>query len=344
MRTMRTTTIISLTLLTAACAGATPTGATTPEATTPEHEAEPAVDTAGGAVTADMGYPNIGDVAPDFELTDADGRRVKLSELRGDVVVLHFGASWCPFCGAELPHLKALDEAYGERVRVLVIDVGESGAAYDGYRNRVPMDVPFLQDLDQSVAASFAPERAQPSFQNRAEVVVASNLVIDRQGKIRFFTLLDSAAFDAELHGVRRTVDALLGEPTPEPEDGAVVRLRVDQVRWDDERRGELGLELTITEGYHIMSDHPGLPELIPTEIRADGTGVRVAGARYPESIPFQVGAETIRTFEGRVRVALPFEVTGGSAHAIVGLRYQACTASACLFPRETSVPVRLRG
>ncbi len=50
-----------------------------------------------------------------YQLTDLDGRPIRLEELRGRVVWLNFWASWCPPCQQETPILRALDEAYRDR-------------------------------------------------------------------------------------------------------------------------------------------------------------------------------------------------------------------------------------
>ena len=67
--------------LSSAAAGSSPFDSTPPE---------PSI-----AITGDMGSPHVGDEAPDFELVDQTGAKVKLSSLRGKVVMLAFVTSWC---------------------------------------------------------------------------------------------------------------------------------------------------------------------------------------------------------------------------------------------------------
>ena len=58
--------------------------------------------------------PVVGDIAPDFELPTLDGEQVRLSALRGKVVLLNFWATWCGPCRKEIPHLQRLHEMYPE--------------------------------------------------------------------------------------------------------------------------------------------------------------------------------------------------------------------------------------
>ena len=55
----------------------------------------------------DAGYIiKVGDEAPDFEMVLTDGTKVRLSDLRGKVVMLQFTASWCGVCRKEMPFIE----------------------------------------------------------------------------------------------------------------------------------------------------------------------------------------------------------------------------------------------
>ena len=54
-------------------------------------------------------------MAPDFTLNDSSGKPVRLSELRGDVVLLNFWATWCAPCSVEIPMFTGFQRAYRDR-------------------------------------------------------------------------------------------------------------------------------------------------------------------------------------------------------------------------------------
>jgi thiol-disulfide isomerase/thioredoxin len=63
--------------------------------------------------------------APAGAWTQPDGRRVRLEDLRGQVVVLDFWATYCPPCREEIPHLVRLQRQYGPKgLKVIGLNVG----------------------------------------------------------------------------------------------------------------------------------------------------------------------------------------------------------------------------
>ena len=85
-----------------------------------------------------------GELAPDFEFSTFDGRRLKLSDYRGRAVILNFWASWCGPCRAEMPDMEAVLHRFeDEGLAILGVNNGES--------LRTPTR--FLADLDIEFSA-----------------------------------------------------------------------------------------------------------------------------------------------------------------------------------------------
>jgi peroxiredoxin len=151
----------------------------------------------------------LGQAAPGFDLECTAGNRMKLSELRGEYVVVHFATTWCPYCRAEAAALQRLHETYGgQGVRVVVIDVMEDREKVAAWAEDLGWTIPVLLDTDGAVTASYAPD-VLPEMP-RHEVPIASNLLIDRDGRIQFYSLLDSRNFDARLTGLEARLKELM--------------------------------------------------------------------------------------------------------------------------------------
>jgi peroxiredoxin len=67
----------------------------------------------------------VGTAAPDFELTALSGESVRLSQYRGQPVLLTFAATWCPDCRTETPLLQKLHTSHPE-LNMVLVDSNES--------------------------------------------------------------------------------------------------------------------------------------------------------------------------------------------------------------------------
>src|SRR5699024_9680896 len=68
-----------------------------------------------------------GELAPDYELTTLDGEQVKLSDYKGERVMLNFWATWCPPCRAEMPDMEKFQQ--NKDVQVLAVNLTETEAS-----------------------------------------------------------------------------------------------------------------------------------------------------------------------------------------------------------------------
>jgi len=279
-----------------------------------------------------MGSPQPGEAAPDLTLPDLDGKEVSLASMRGSWVVLHFTATWCPFCDSEVAHLGALAEAVAPRgVKTVIVDVEESPRVWRDYAAaHVAPSIIALHDESGRTAARFAPARAQPSFEDRAAAALDATLVVDPAGVIRLFLLPDSAHFDPTFRAVRGEIERLAPPP--------VVAIGVTAGAASPGTHSELRAKLAIAPGYHVMSDRPSASSYVATRVVVDGApGVLAGEAVYPAPASFDVAGRVIATFEGTVEVVIPLDIAVDAAPGPRRLhgtaRYQACTATRCLFP-----------
>jgi peroxiredoxin len=129
--------------------------------------------------------------APDFTLLDASGNTVSLSNLRGQVVLLNFWATWCVPCQVEIPQLLALRQQYGGS-GLSVVGVAMDD---DGWKSVQPgiatlrIDYPVVVG-NAALADDFGGVDALPT-----------TVLIDRSGRIASMHqgLADPATFEAEI-------------------------------------------------------------------------------------------------------------------------------------------------
>ncbi|HVS26687.1 MAG TPA: redoxin domain-containing protein [Burkholderiales bacterium] len=156
----------------------------------------------------------IGEVAPAFNLTSLDGKPVSLADYKGKIVVMSFMTSWCTFCNAAAPYFEQIRRQYQDKgVQTLIVDVHEEKGPIAEFVKKHNLTCPVALDLDGKITERYAPPPTIAPDLKREETMIASFMIVDRQGKIRFLSLNeDTAKFDAKLTKLRKRLDALLAE------------------------------------------------------------------------------------------------------------------------------------
>ncbi len=97
-----------------------------------------------------------GGLAPGFTLTTFDGRVIRSSDLKGEVVVVNFWASWCTSCGQEASDLEAAFQQYRTSgVVFLGIDYVDTGPQARAYLQQFGISYPNGPDLGTRISQSF---------------------------------------------------------------------------------------------------------------------------------------------------------------------------------------------
>lgn len=103
---------------------------------------------------AGLGAPAIGQLAPNFSLVDLDGKAVRLSDFRGQSVVVNFFATWCGPCKAELPLLETASQTYrAQGLQVLLVDLEENPTSVRVFARALDLTMPIVVDPRGTVAA-----------------------------------------------------------------------------------------------------------------------------------------------------------------------------------------------
>ena len=128
-----------------------------------------------GNVAEAVAAPKQGQAAPNFTLRSIQGHNVRLSDLRGQVVLINFWATWCGPCRQEMPLLDEIHDKYqkvGFRVVAVSIDQDRKQAA--AMARSLKVRAPILFDDDQKVSRLYDLQGMPSTF------------IVDRNGMIRY--------------------------------------------------------------------------------------------------------------------------------------------------------------
>jgi cytochrome c biogenesis protein CcmG/thiol:disulfide interchange protein DsbE len=156
-----------------------------------------AIGLALAAATALHAHVRPGQKAPSFTITTFDKTRIRSEDLRGQVVIVNYWATWCGPCKMELPGLDAYYRAHaGQGLRVF--GVTTEGSVSE--RQLAPLAAALAFPLAHNLSGTGLGEMGG----------LPTNYVIDRAGVVRY---AEVGAFDAET--LDEVVDPLLAEPAP---------------------------------------------------------------------------------------------------------------------------------
>jgi cytochrome c biogenesis protein CcmG, thiol:disulfide interchange protein DsbE len=126
----------------------------------------------GIGVASNKKTPGVGERAPDFQATTFEGQKLSLADLKGQVVVLNFWATWCGPCKKELPLL----EDYYRRQR----GAGLAVLAVATEDSLTPFQLrPLAKVLTLQMVKRFKGDYGDIRY-------LPTNFVIDRQGILRY--------------------------------------------------------------------------------------------------------------------------------------------------------------
>jgi len=141
----------------------------------------------------------VGQPAPNAELVLANGQRMHLSELRGQVVVLNYWATWCAPCRTELPLLDNYFKAAARRHYPLRIFAVATEDSVPKFQLKKLFSILSISPTDKIRNGPFANVDGLPT-----------NYVIDKAGVLRY---AKAGAF--EIDDLNQVLIPLLQEPDP---------------------------------------------------------------------------------------------------------------------------------
>ena len=166
-------------------------------------ESKAAIVEAGTHDPDSVGYiVRVGDIAPELEMELTDGQKVKLSDLRGKVVMLQFTASWCGVCRKEMPFIESdiwQKHKANPNFALYGVDRDEPVETVKAFAEKTGVTYPLALDPGADHFAKYADRKAG----------ITRNVLIDKTGKIVMLTRLYN---EEEFASLCKKIDEMLAE------------------------------------------------------------------------------------------------------------------------------------
>ena len=120
------------------------------------------------------------DLAADFLAVRADGRAFRLSDLRGQHVLLDFWGSWCGPCRRESPTLRAVNEQFADRLTVVSVALERDSSSWQRALRQDGRDWPH-QVMDRTGSLKFLSGEIADRYGVKQ---VPTNFLIDPEGRV----------------------------------------------------------------------------------------------------------------------------------------------------------------
>jgi len=127
--------------------------------------------------------------APEWQLSDVDGKPVKLSDFKGKVVILDFWATWCPPCRAEIPGFVAIQKKYADKgFTVIGVSLDKQGPS---------VVKPFMRELGMNYPVVMGNPKIAGDY--GFITAIPTTFVIDRRGDVvtAYEGFRDQATFES---------------------------------------------------------------------------------------------------------------------------------------------------
>ena len=99
--------------------------------------------------------PLVGGPAPSFKLEAVDGQIIKMSDLKGQFVVLNFWSTWCVPCIKEMPEFQKAHESLKHKVKIIGINLAESKEKIGEFTKINRLSFPILLDAYGNVSQEY---------------------------------------------------------------------------------------------------------------------------------------------------------------------------------------------